>query len=355
MDPGAVLLGLFGSPNLSSRRWVYEQYDHHVQTNTVAGPGRGAAVLRVKGTRRALVATTDCDQAVAALDPYLGAALSVAEATRNVSVTGARPLGVTNCLNFGDPTRPAAFWQLREAVRGLGDACRALGVPVTGGNVSLYNEAPGSAIAPTPVIGVVGLAEDVEILVGPAFVGDGETVLVAGSTGPGLGGSAYAALAGGGDDDPPTLDLSREAALQAFLRDAIATGLVTAAQDVSRGGLAVALAEMATWSGRGGRFRLAVAGSPAVALFGESPSRAVVTAAPGDVDALRALAGAREIPLAELGVTGGDRLVIDLAGEGATGAAEERGARVADAVDVALVDLRHAWEHGLPRVLGVEA
>ena len=355
MDPGAVLLGLFGSPNLSSRRWVYEQYDHHVQTNTVAGPGRGAAVLRVKGTRRALVATTDCDQAVAALDPYLGAALSVAEATRNVSVTGARPLGVTNCLNFGDPTRPEAFWQLKEAVRGLGDACRALGVPVTGGNVSLYNEAPGSAIAPTPVIGVVGLAEDVEILVGPAFVGDGETVLVAGSTGPGLGGSAYAALAGGGDDDPPTLDLSREAALQAFLRDAIATGLVTAAQDVSRGGLAVALAEMATWSGRGGRFRLAVAGSPAVALFGESPSRAVVTAAPGDVDALRALAGAREIPLAELGVTGGDRLVIDLAGEGATGAAEERGARVADAVDVALVDLRHAWEHGLPRALGVEA
>ena len=355
MDPGAVLLGLFGSPNLASRRWVYEQYDHHVQTNTVAGPGRGAAVLRVKGTRRALVATTDCDQAVAARDPDLGAALSVAEATRNVSVTGARPLGVTNCLNFGDPTRPEAFWQLKEAVRGLGDACRALGIPVTGGNVSLYNEAPGSAIAPTPVIGVVGLAEDVEILVGPAFVGDGETVLVAGSTGPGLGGSAYAALAGGGDDDPPTLDLSREAALQAFLRDAIATGLVTAAQDVSRGGLAVALAEMATWSGRGGRFRLAVAGSPAVALFGESPSRAVVTAAPDDVDALRTLAAAREIPLAELGVTGGDRLVIDLTGEGATGAAEERGARVADAVDVTLVDLGHAWEHGLPRALGVEA
>jgi len=355
MDPGAVLLGLIGSPNLSSRRWVYEQYDHHVGTNTVAGPGRGAAVLRVKGTRRALVATTDCDQAVAALDPYLGAALSVAEATRNVSVTGARPLGVTNCLNFGDPTRPEAFWQLKEAVRGLGDACRALGIPVTGGNVSLYNEAPGSSIAPTPVIGVVGLADDVGALVGPAFVEDGQVVFLAGETGPGLGGSAYAALAGGGDDDPPTLDLVREVALQAFLRDAIAAGLVTAAQDVSRGGLAVALAEMATWGARGGRFRVAVAGAPAVALFGESPSRAVVSAAPGAEGSLRAMAAARDVPLAELGATGGDRLVIDLVGEGATGAAEERGARVADAVDVGLIDLRHAWEQGLPRALGVEA
>ena len=355
MDPGAVLVGLFGSPNLSSRRWVYEHYDQRVGTNTAAGPGRGAAVLRVEGTRRALVATTGCDQAVAALDPYLGAALSVAEATRNVSVTGARPLGVTSCLNFGDPTRPEAFWQLKEAVRGLGDACRALGLPVTGGSVSLYNEAPGSAIAPTPVIGAVGLAEDIEILVGPAFTADGEVVLVAGATSPGLGGSAYAALAGGGDDDPPTLDLPREVALQAFVRDAIAAGFVTAAQDVSRGGLAVALAEMATWGGRGGRFRLAVAGSPAVALFGESPSRVVVCAAPDALDALRALAASRTVPLAELGMTGGDRLVIDLAGEGATGAAEERGARVADAVDVALVDLRHAWEHGLPRALGVEA
>ena len=162
MDPGAVLLGLLGSPNLASRAWVAEQYDRHVGTNTVGGAGHGAAVLRVKGTRRALVATTDGNEAVSAIDPYLGAALSVAEAARNVSITGARPLGVTNCLNFGDPTRPEAFWQLREAVRGLGDACRALGLPVTGGNVSLYNEAPGSAIAPTPEIGIVGLLDDVD-------------------------------------------------------------------------------------------------------------------------------------------------------------------------------------------------
>ena len=354
MDPGAVLLGLVGSPNLASRRWVYEQYDHHVQTNTVAGPGRGAAVLRVKGTRLALVATTDGDQAVSALDPYLGAAMSVAEAARNVSVTGARPLGVTNCLNFGDPTRPEAFWQLREAVRGLGDACRALGIPVTGGNVSLYNEAPDSAIAPTPEIGVVGLADDVDQLVGPAFPADDLVVLLAGTTGPGLGGSAYARLAGGGDDDPPTLDLALEVALQAFLRAAIGAGLVAAAQDVSGGGLAVALAEMAIWGGRGGRFRVAVAGSPAVALFGESPSRALLAAPPASVGRLVALAAEHGLPLAELGVTGGDHLVVELAGEGATGAAEERGARVADAVELAIADLRHAWEHGLPRALGVE-
>src|SRR6185436_8193610 len=146
--------------------------------DTVAGPGHGAAVLRVKGTAKALVASTDANHAAGLLDPWLGAALSVAEATRNVSITGARPLGVTNCLNYGDPTRPEAFWQLQEGVRGLGDACRALGLPVTGGNVTLYNESPGGAIAPTPEIGVVGLLDDVDRLVGPAFVHDLDTVVL---------------------------------------------------------------------------------------------------------------------------------------------------------------------------------
>ena len=167
MDPGAVLLGLLGSANLSSRRSVFTQYDSTVGADTVAGPGRGAAVLRVKGTTKGLVATTDGNQSVGAYDPWLGAALSVAEATRNVSITGARPLGVTNCLNYGDPTRPEAFWQLAEGVRGLSDACLALGLPVTGGNVSLYNESPTGAIAPTAEIGVVGLIEDIATLVGP--------------------------------------------------------------------------------------------------------------------------------------------------------------------------------------------
>ena len=355
MDPGAVLLALLGSPNLASRRAVYEQYDSTVGADTVVGPGHGAAVLRVKGTTKALVATTDGNQAVGALDPYLGAALSVAEATRNVSVTGATPLGVTNCLNYGDPTRPEAFWQLQEGVRGLADACRALDLPVTGGNVSLYNEAPSGAIAPTPEIGVVGLLEDVGTLVGPAFVRDLDAVLVIGEATPGLAGSAYAALAGTSvEDGPPGLDLAREAAIQACIREAIARGLVSSAQDVSGGGLAVALAEAAMWSGRGARIRLGVANSPAVELFGESPSRIVVTTAPRFAPAFELLARQHGLPVEEIGIVGGDRLTIELAASGSTGAAEERGSRVADALEVPVADLRHAWDHGLGRALGWE-
>jgi phosphoribosylformylglycinamidine synthase subunit PurL len=355
MDPGAVLLALLGSANLASRRPVFEQYDSTVGADTIAGPGRGAAVLRVKGTTRALVATTDGNQAVGALDPYLGAALSVAEATRNVSITGARPLGVTNCLNYGDPTRPEAFWQLQEGVRGLADACRALGVPVTGGNVSLYNESPAGAIAPTAEIGVVGLLDDVAMLVGPAFAEEGDVILLIGEVTPGLSGSAYAALAGAAvEDGPPGLDLALEAALQSGIREAIARGLVASAQDVSGGGLAVALAESAMWSGLGATTRLAVANSPAVELFGESPSRIVVTCRPRFSPALTLVARQHGLSAEALGTVGGNRLVIELTGAGATGAAEERGSRVADALEVPLADLRHAWDHGLPRALGWE-
>jgi phosphoribosylformylglycinamidine synthase subunit PurL len=355
MDPGSVLLALLGSANLADRRWVCDQYDSTVQTNTVAGPGRGAAVLRVKGTPRALVASVDGNQGISALDPWRGAAFSVAEAARNVAITGARPLGVTNCLNFGDPTRPEAFWQLKEAVRGLGDACRALGLPVTGGNVSLYNEAPTGAIAPTPQIGVVGLLDDASRVIGPAFVGGGDTVVVVGEATPGLGGSEYARLAGGGEDEPPAIDLAREAALQRFLHDAIRRELVVSAQDVAGGGLAVAIAECAIWSGIGAELRVHVAGSPAAELFGESPSRVVLTTRARHAPALLLLARQYGLPAADVGLTGGDRLFIDLAGDGATGAAEGRGSHVADAVEVPVADLRHAWEQGLPRALGESA
>jgi phosphoribosylformylglycinamidine synthase len=359
MDPGAVLFALIGSANLASRRAVFEQYDSSVQANTVEGPGRGAAVLRIKGTTKALVASTDANQAVGAIDPWLGAVLSVAEATRNVSITGARPLGVTNCLNYGDPTRPEAFWQLREAVRGLGEACRALGLPVTGGNVSLYNESPAGAIAPTPEIGVVGLIDDIARLVRPGFAEEGDVMLLVGESMPGLAGSEYARLAGVQvEDGPPTIDLPREAALQAFVREAAERGLLASAQDVSGGGLAVALAESAMWGDRdrglGARIRLGVASSPADDLFGESPSRIVVSARPRFAPALVLLARHHGLPVDELGAVGGDRLVIELVGAGATGAAEARGSRVADPLDVAVRDLRHAWEIGLPRALGWE-
>ena len=359
-DPGAVLLALIGSPNLASRRPVWEQYDWHVGANTVAGPGHGAAVIRVRGTTRALVAATDGVQAVSLIDPWLGAVLSVAEATRNVSITGARPLGVTNCLNYGDPTRPEAFWQLTRGVEGLGDACRALGLPVTGGNVSLYNESPRGAIAPTPEIGVVGLLDDIGTLVGPEFRQEGDVIVLVGEATPGLAASEYAAVAGGAaDDEPPGIDLTRERAVQAFARDAVARGLAASMQDVAGGGLAVALAECAIWasreSGIGARVRIPVALSPAVELFGESPSRIVVTARPRHAAALVLLARQHGLPVREIGVVGGDRLVVELAGAGATGAAEERGSRVADAVDLRIADLRHAWDHGLERALGWEA
>ncbi|MGZ8438960.1 MAG: AIR synthase related protein, partial [Candidatus Limnocylindrales bacterium] len=354
-DPGAVLLALLGSPNLSSRRSVYEQYDHNVQANTVAGPGRGAAVIRIKGTTKALVATTDGNAPVSALDPWLGAAMSVAEASRNVSITGARPLGVTNCLNYGDPTRPEAFWALAEGVRGLADACVALGLPVTGGNVSLYNEAPGSAIAPTPEIGIVGLMTDVATRVGPAFRAGGNSVLLVGHAGPGLAGSEYARLAGeAAEDGPPALDLAVEKQLQAFIREAIARGLVASAQDVSGGGLAVALAESAMWGGIGAKVRIALVASPAVALFGEGPSRIVVSCEAAHAPALELLARQHGVPVERIGTVEGDGLVIESTGAGPMGAAEERGSRVADALEVPLADLHHAWDQGLARALGWE-
>ncbi|MBA3236273.1 MAG: phosphoribosylformylglycinamidine synthase subunit PurL [Chloroflexi bacterium] len=355
MDPGAVLLALLGSANLASRHAVFQQYDSTVGADTITGPGRGAAVLRVKGTTKALVATTDGNQAIGALDPWLGAAWSVAEATRNVSITGARPLGVTNCLNYGDPTRPEAFWQLGEGVRGLGDACTALGLPVTGGNVSLYNESPTGAIAPTAEIGVVGLLDDVATLVGPAFVANADCSVIVGEVTPGLAGSAYASLAGGAaEDDPPTLDLAREAALQAFVRVAIERGLVASAQDVSGGGLAVALAEGAMWAGLGATVRVGVAHAPAVDLFGESPSRLVLTCRPRHVAALELLARKHGLPFETVGTVGGDRLVIELSQTGAPGNAEARGGTVADTLEVLVRDLAHAWEHGLARALGWE-
>jgi phosphoribosylformylglycinamidine synthase len=355
MDPGAVLIALMGRPNLSSRGPVYEQYDSNVQSNTVVPPGHGAAVLRIKGTTKALAASTDANQAVGALDPYLGAALSVAEATRNVSITGARPLGITNCLNYGDPTRPEAFWQLSEGVRGLGDACRALGLPVTGGNVSLYNESPAGPIAPTPEIGVVGLIDDIAKLVGPAFVESGDAIVLLGEPTPGLTGSAYATLAGTAvEDGLPSLDLGREAALHACLHEAIERGLVRSAQDVAGGGLAVALAEAAMWGNLGANVRVPSAMSPAVELFGESPSRVVVTATPRHVPALALLARQYGLPVEPLGTVTDDVLRIQLVGAGATGASEERGSTITDALEVPLAALRHAWDHGLTRALGWE-
>jgi phosphoribosylformylglycinamidine synthase subunit PurL len=356
MDPGAVLEALLGSPNLGSRRWVTDQYDSTVGADTVADGAHGAAVLRIKGTAKAIVMATDSAPGVSLVDPALGAAMAVAECSRNVSVTGARPLGLTNCLNFGDPGDPEAFWQLAESVRGMGDACRALNLPVTGGNVSLYNESAAGRIAPTAQIGVVGLLEDVALLVGPAFREDGDIVVLLGEPAPGLAGSEYEQLAGAAPDDrPPSLDLAAEAALQDLLRRAAGSRLLRSAHDVSGGGLAVALAESAIWAARGAELTVPVGLPPAVVLFGESPSRAVVSVEPTRWKDLAAVAAEHGVPCRRLGTVAGRRLGIRLVGEGATGAAEERGAGVADEIDRSIDELRRAWEQALPRALGEDA
>ncbi len=353
MDPGAVLEALLGHPNLGSRAWVTTQYDQTVGTDTIEGCEHAAAVLRIKGTKRALVIATDSQPFVALYDPAQAAALAVAECARNVSVTGARPLGLTNCLNFGDPNKLDAYWQLSESVRGLGETAAALGIPVTGGNVSLYNESPLGRIAPTAQIGIVGVIDDVDDLVRPQFATSGDIVVLLGETGPGMAGSAYERLAGAAPDDrPPSLDIAREAALHELLRVAAADRVLKSAQDVSSGGLAVAIAECAIWSGLGAELQLQVAMAPAVSLFGESPSRAIVTIDERNWNSLARLASSRRVAARRLGVVGGDRLRIRLVGVGATGAAEERGAGVADELDMSLDVLRRAWTQALPRVLG---
>ena len=282
------------------------------------GPGRGAAVLRIKGTTKALVASTDANAPVGALDPWLGAAMSVAEAARNVAITGARPLGVTNCLNFGDPTRPEAFWQLTEAVRGLSDACLALGLPVTGRQrVAVQRVARRGDRPRRPRSASSACSRTSAKRVGPAFRAEGNAVLLVGQAGAGLAGSEYARLAGAAPEDgPPAIDLERERSLQAFIREAVDRGLVESCQDVSGGGLAVAVAEMAIWSDVGALLRLTVGDSPAVGLFGESPSRLIVEVAPRHVPAFILLARQHGLPGDELGTTGGSRLVIELAGRG---------------------------------------
>jgi phosphoribosylformylglycinamidine synthase len=353
MDPGAVLEALLGHPNVGSRAWVTTQYDQTVGTDTVEGCERAAGVLRVKGTKRALVMATDSQPAVALHDPALAASLAVAECSRNVAVTGARPIGLTNCLNFGDPGVPEAYWQLAESVRGLAETARALSLPVTGGNVSLYNESAMGRIAPTAQIGVVGVLDDIDLLVTPPFKAEGDLVVLLGETGPGLVGSAYERLAGAAPEDrPPSIDLNKEAALQVVLQKAAAAGLLRSAQDVSAGGMAVAIAESAIWGNLGADLQVAVALAPAVTLFGESPSRAIVSIQPERWPELSRLASGLRVAARRLGPVGGDRLRIRLHGVGATGAAEERGAGVADELDVPLSELRRAWTQALPRAMG---
>jgi phosphoribosylformylglycinamidine synthase len=311
-DLGAALLDVLASPTVASKRWVYRQYDSTVRTNTLLGPGSDAAVVRVKGTRRALAIALDGNGRYCWLDPFEGARLAVAEACRNVAAAGAVPIGATNCLNFGNPEKQDVMGQLVLAIRGIGEACRALDVPITGGNVSLYNETDGRAIYPTPVIGVVGLLEDAARVVARSFQGEGDAVYLLGATRPDLGGSELVKVVHGRvAGRPPALDLAAEKALLALLADAAAVGILGSAHDPSDGGLGVALAECCfagEQPGLGGRFELAPGFRHDVLLFSESPSRMVVSTR--QEAKLQELARRHRVPCERLGAVGGDRLTV---------------------------------------------
>jgi phosphoribosylformylglycinamidine synthase subunit PurL len=307
-----ALFALLGSPNIASKRWVWEQYDWIVQGGTVRGPGSDAAVIRIDGGLKALAVSSDGKGRFGALDPYLGAAHAVAESARNVAATGARPLAITNCMNFGNPERPEVMWQFAESIRGMAHACRALGTPVTGGNVSFYNESAGSAIWPTPVIGTVGLLEDHRLALPSAFPRAGDLVYLLGETFAELGGSEFAdVVLGRVGGRPPALDLERERSLHRLLVETANLDVLASAHDCGDGGLGVALAEAAIGAGVG--FAVSPPGDlpPHVAMFSESASRAVVSVVAGRAERLEELASALGVPFARIGETGGPRVVID--------------------------------------------
>ncbi|HEX2196299.1 MAG TPA: phosphoribosylformylglycinamidine synthase subunit PurL [Actinomycetota bacterium] len=324
-DLRSAFLALLSSPGIASKRWIWEQYDHMIFLGTVRGPGSDAAVIRLPGTDVAVAISVDGPGRLCYLDPYLGALHAVAEAARNVACSGGRPLAVTNCLNFGNPEKPDVMWQFAEVVRGIGDACKALGTPVTGGNVSFYNETMGRAIYPTPVIGMAGVCHSPRQSVGLSLGSSGDALLLLGRLDPeAFGGSEFAKVVNGTiAGKPPALDLVAERRLHDLLFEAAGAGLLVSAHDVSSGGLAVTLAESAI-AGRIG-FELDLQGEPHRALFAEPASCVVASVAPEDEAALLEAAERAGTPVTRIGTVGGDSLrfgAFDVSVEEATNAFE---------------------------------
>ncbi|MBI2756039.1 MAG: phosphoribosylformylglycinamidine synthase subunit PurL [Chloroflexi bacterium] len=339
LDLSHALLSLLGSPNLCSRAYAFVQYDSTVQANTAFGPGEGAAALiRVEGTHKGLAISTDCNPRYMRLDPRRGAQQAVAEAARNVACVGAEPIAVTDCLNFGNPEKPEVAWQLSEAVHGLAEACRALDVPIVSGNVSLYNETAGlGAIAPTPAVGLVGLIEPIEDRVGIGFH-EGDAVVLLGQPVDTLSTGELRAVVLGDERGPfPRLDLAAERRLGDLLRSLAQARRVRSAQDVSDGGLAIAVAECALASNVGCRLKsevLRADGGPVAALFSEDQGRAVVGCLVSEAPAVLAAAVAAGVPARVIGHAGGTRLVAP------------------GLLDVPLAAARAAHESGFARLLG---
>lgn len=321
---GDVLIQLLGSPNIASKRWVFQQYDTMVRTNTVEGPGpTDAALVRIKGTNKGLAVKTDCNGRYVYLNPRKGGQIAVAEAARNVVCAGGQPLAITNCLNFGNPYKPEVYWVFKEAVGGMGDACRALGTPVTGGNVSFYNENPDSAVFPTPTIGMLGLVEDLDAHGTTAdFKAEGDTIYLLTPASwqhhNDLGGSEYlASIHGKTAGDAPHFDLDEEAAVQAAMLALIRAGLVRSAHDVSDGGLAVCLAESVLFAddlGADINLETDLARLDAL-LFGEAQSRIVFTAAADQAEAVQEMLHGKAVQAQPIGTVTGNGLHIRANGE----------------------------------------
>ncbi len=346
-DANAALLALLASPTIASKRWVYEQYDHMVRTNTMVRPGSDAAVLRIKGTSKALALSVDCNSRYCLLNPYEGAKLAIVECARNLACCGAEPVGVTDCLNFGNPERPEVMWQFVLAIEGMKDACEALNVPIVSGNVSFYNETNDLSIYPTPMIGMVGLIEQADLAVTQWFKQAGDVIILLGTTREDLGGTEYLKILHHREQgSPPFLSLETEQAVQACTVALIRLGLVRSAHDCSDGGLAVALAEscISTPTGRlGAVVQLPLGRLRRDALFfGESQSRVILSVKPDEAE--RVLQTAREMGVAasKIGTVGGDRCVVTLddvpSGPGAK-------------IDVDLDSLFDRWAHALERAL----
>ena len=332
-----TLLRLVASPNLCDRSWITDQYDRYVQGNTVLAQPSDSGMVRVDPeTQLGVAVSTDCNGRFAKLDPYAGAQLALAESFRNVATGGARPLAVSDCLNFGSPEDPAVMWQFAEATRGLRDGCAVLGIPVTGGNVSLYNQTGETAILPTPVVAVLGVIDDVTTRIPTGFVAAGQEVFLLGETREELSGSEWAHVVHGHLGGlPPKVDLAAEQALADLLVEAARDGVVTSSHDLSDGGLAQALAESAFRNDIGVVVDLeAVAGDDAfVALFAESAGRALVTVTDGRAADLVALAERHGVPHTAIGRTGGDTITVERAFE------------------VAVAEAKAAWQATLPAAL----
>jgi phosphoribosylformylglycinamidine synthase subunit PurL len=330
-DLSGELLALLATPTVADKSWVWRQYDHQLFLNTVAGPGADAAVLRLKDTDRALAVSTDGKGRFCRLDPRTGARLAMLEAARNVACVGARPVAVVNCLNFGNPEHPEVMWQFAEVIDGMSEACAALEIPVIGGNVSFYNESQGRDIDPTPVMGLLGVIDELDDRPPPAALADGRRIVVLGKTATELGGSEWAAVLHGLDGGmPPRADLDAARSVHELVRALVAGGLVDGVHDCADGGFAIALAEMAI-AGECG-FDVAIGG--ALECFSESASRVVCSVDPVLVDEVLSRASSAGVLAAAVGEARGDRLVAH------------------DAFDVPLADATHAWRDAIPNALG---